>query len=132
MGRGGACCSADVDTGDENAVEDMDAATKAKAQAELEGDDDYEPTGSGRIPGSKYTITEIDILECTDKKSLEKCVKEHNATSRGESSCCGGKGGLLVEWSWVPDLGKAAKLIRCGRFHSSFSRPFFPRARRLR
>ena len=89
------------------------------------GDDDYEPTGSGRIPGSKYTITEIDILECTDKKSLEKCVKEHNATSRGESSCCGGKGGLLVEWSWVPDLGKAAKLIRS--VPQQLFAAFFPR-----
>ena len=95
-----------------NSAEDLDDETRAKAEAKMEKDNDYEPSGSGRIPGSKYTITEVDIMDCEDKKDLEKTVTEHSETSRGESSCCGGKGGLLVDWEWVPDISAAAAQIR--------------------
>ena len=127
MGRGGACCDGDgVNNGDENRLDDMDDETRAKAEAKLEEDNDYEPSSSGRVPGSKYTITEIDIMDCEDKASLEKTVKEHAATSRGESSCCGGKGGILTDWNWVGDLATAATQIRCGSVPQSFRGALYP------
>ena len=114
MGRGGACCAsdADIDNGDENRVEDLDEETKAKAQEKLDKDNEYEPSGSGRIPGSKYTISEVDVLGADDQNELEKVVTKHAESSRGESSCCGGTSGILAEWKWVASLEDAADEIR--------------------
>ena len=71
MGRGGACCASDADNGDEGRVDDLDEDTKAKAQEKLDKDNEYEPSGSGRIPGSKYTISEVDVLGGVDTCGLE-------------------------------------------------------------
>jgi hypothetical protein len=67
----GACCASDADNGDEGRVEDLDEDTKAKAQEKLDKDNEYEPSGSGRIPGSKYTISEVDVLGGVDTCGLE-------------------------------------------------------------
>jgi hypothetical protein len=71
MGRGGACCASDADNGDEGRVDDLDEDTKAKAQEKLDKDNEYEPSGSGRIPGSKHTISEEDVLGGVDTCGLE-------------------------------------------------------------
>ena len=56
---------------------------------------------------------EVDVLECADKKALEKCVKKHDETSRGETGCCGcGKSGVLADWEWVESLDEARKIIQ--------------------
>lgn len=53
-------------------------------------------TNRGRLPGSKYTLTEVDVLDCATRQALERVVKKHRETSRGETGCCGcGKGKVL-------------------------------------
>lgn len=117
MGKGRGCCSGDAD---DKELASVDPDIKQEAEKELESDEEYEPTGSGRIPGSKYTISEVDVLECKDAKALEKCVEKHKKTSRGESSCscccgccsCGGNGDVLGTWKWVETLDDARKIIQ--------------------
>ena len=52
------------------------------------------------------------MLGADDQNELEKVVKKHAESSRGESSCCGGKSGILAEWKWVASLDDAADEIR--------------------
>jgi hypothetical protein len=74
----------------------------------------YQPSFRRRIPGSKYTISEVDILEATDEITLRRLVELHRAKpgSRGEGGVCCAKKGLLEEWSWTPSLVQATKEIR--------------------
>ena len=61
----------------------------------------HAPSSRGRLPGSKYTLTETDVLDCVNKASLQRVVAKHAETSRGEAGCCGGKGGVLADWKWI-------------------------------
>ena len=47
------CCSGDAD---DKELATVDPDIKKEAEEELEKEEEYEPSGSGRIPGSKYTI----------------------------------------------------------------------------
>ena len=82
----------------------------SKTQGMLAVSDDYVPTGSGRLPGSQYTITEVEILDCHSQRELEAMVRKHVA--RGRKGCCGQTTGVLAKWKYVDDQETAIKLLK--------------------
>lgn len=50
--------------------------------------DAYEVHGSARLPGSKYTIGEIEINECETRGQLEKLVQTAKDSGHGGGGCC--------------------------------------------
>jgi hypothetical protein len=71
-------------------------------------DDDYAPSGSGRVPGSKYTITEVEINDCMSQPEIEGLVAKHAV--QGRKNCCGRVTGVLADWEYVECARRAASL----------------------
>eukprot|EP01047_Picozoa_sp_COSAG01_P033178 COSAG01_NODE_2431_length_7709_cov_5.388173_2_plen_331_part_00 len=79
------------------------------AERKARVDDDYSPTGSGRIPGSKYTITEVEINNCTSRRKLERLVAKHRGRTR--TGCCGVAAGVLAKWKFISDERAAIAIL---------------------
>ena len=66
------------------------------------GSSGYEVTGSGRLPGSKYSISEVEINDCATKAQLQKLVRLNKDTGRGGGGCFGcGKPCVLSKWTYL-------------------------------
>lgn len=87
------CCS------DPEPSPEVKARAKTIAAQRAHG---YDVTGAGRVPGSKYTITEAEINECTSKEALVKLVDRHLRKQR--AGCCGRRTGVLAEWGFCNTL----------------------------
>ena len=62
----------------------------------------YEVTGSGRLPGSRYSISEVEINDCATPAQLKSLVAKNKDTGRGGGGCCGcSKATLLSQWKYL-------------------------------
>lgn len=70
-----------------------------------EGSEPYEVHGSARLPGSKYTIGEIEINECETKAQLEALVAAEKVNGHSGGGCCGlcKSVSILDNWSFKVD-----------------------------
>ena len=59
-------------------------------------------TGSGRLPGSRYSISEVEINDCATPAQLKSLVAKNKDTGRGGGGCCGcSKATLLSQWKYL-------------------------------
>eukprot|EP01052_Picozoa_sp_SAG31_P032879 SAG31_NODE_3652_length_4023_cov_12.151886_1_plen_217_part_00 len=72
-------------------------------QADADAKDAYVISGSARLPGSKYSIGEIEINDCETRKQLEKLVEEARETGHTGGGCCGfcKAESILDDWKFL-------------------------------
>ena len=64
-------------------------------------------TGSARLPGSKYSITEAEINDTRTRTELEALMED--ARARNRPGCCG-RPGLLQKWHYIDSFGEEFQL----------------------
>eukprot|EP01051_Picozoa_sp_SAG22_P012625 SAG22_NODE_1331_length_4702_cov_2.662177_1_plen_361_part_00 len=60
-----------------------------KAEGDAEGATAYSVHGSARLPGSKYSISEIEINESETRRQLEALVEDTRLQGHSGGGCCG-------------------------------------------
>lgn len=78
---------------------------KKKAQeATDKANSNYTPSGAGRLPGSRNSLSEVEVNACEDQGKLEQLLEGAKKDSEVSGKCCGcccGSKSFVSEWKWL-------------------------------